>query len=402
MGPIEWKTFWLMLMLNAMQSELQDVQSHVMSGMSNSDNYPPEKCVSHLAWETKRMAEQTRSSGTASGPSQDAQVLIANAGRQKTASKKFCSNCKQTGHLADTCFGPGGAMEGKRDEVLARKRTERDARKTKTPSTSSTSASLVQKLTDSNGRAFIVDNGTVLYVNNSAPAPAPAVALPPPSAEFTGLLAEPANAPSWATSLPPADHFEVFYTSGANASVDWSRFSTYTGDYCVFPVAPHQSSSHLPQHDTAFPFIMDSGATTHISPSASDFVHVRPITPFPIRGFGSASVPAVGIGQVNLLLGNGKTLHLDNVLLVPGSSVRLVSVSAICDGARKPLVTFGEHRVYITNALGNVIASGSRLPQRCLYALEGSPAPPPSVFAAFTPAVPSTDTWHRRLGHPAM
>lgn len=49
-----------------------------------------------------------------------------------------------------------------------------------------------------------------------------------------------------------------------------------------------------------------------------------------------------------------------------------------------------------------VITSGPRLPNRHLYALEGSPSPPPSVFATFTPAVPTTDTRHRRLGHPAM
>ncbi len=32
-----------------------------------------------------------------------------------------CSNCKRTGHAASDCFQPGGAMEGRRDEVITRR-----------------------------------------------------------------------------------------------------------------------------------------------------------------------------------------------------------------------------------------------------------------------------------------
>ena len=35
------------------------------------------------------------------------------------STKKRCSNCGREGHTHDTCFQPGGAMEGRRDEYLA-------------------------------------------------------------------------------------------------------------------------------------------------------------------------------------------------------------------------------------------------------------------------------------------
>ena len=35
------------------------------------------------------------------------------------STKKCCSNCGREGHTHDTCFQPGGTMEGRRDEYLA-------------------------------------------------------------------------------------------------------------------------------------------------------------------------------------------------------------------------------------------------------------------------------------------
>lgn len=195
MGPIETNTLWLMFMVNAMQGELHDVQSLVISGMTDTSSYSPAKCVARLNWEAKRIAESSAStgSGTSLDPSRDAQVLVASGSRQCSASKKFCSHCKQSGHLADTCFAPGGAMEGKKNEVLARKRAEREARRSKTPSMSSGNAgggnagTVVHKYTDPSGRAFIIDNGAVVFLaqpstssatsSSSLPADTPLTAL---------------------------------------------------------------------------------------------------------------------------------------------------------------------------------------------------------------------------------
>jgi hypothetical protein len=46
-------------------------------------------------------------------------VQVATSTSRGLRSTLRCSNCGHTGHGSDTCFQPGGAMEGRRDEYLA-------------------------------------------------------------------------------------------------------------------------------------------------------------------------------------------------------------------------------------------------------------------------------------------
>ena len=52
-------------------------------------------------------------------PNPSAVVPPSTAPNIPPSTKRRCSNCGREGHTDDTCFQPGGAMEGKRDEYLA-------------------------------------------------------------------------------------------------------------------------------------------------------------------------------------------------------------------------------------------------------------------------------------------
>src|SRR6266403_6372679 len=68
-----------------------------------------------------------------------------------------------------------------------------------------------------------------------------------------------------------------------------------------FPTAFVTSSPSLnPLPPSSLPFILDTGATCHISPVLSDFKSISPITLHPIKGLGGMSVNALGMGTIIL------------------------------------------------------------------------------------------------------
>ena len=69
------------------------------------------------------------------------------------------------------------------------------------------------------------------------------------------------------------------------------------------------------------PFILDSGATIHISPDASDFFELRPIPPRTIKGIGGSSISATGMGKIRLHIAKGLEIILEPALFVPEASV---------------------------------------------------------------------------------
>ena len=78
-----------------------------------------------------------------------------------------------------------------------------------------------------------------------------------------------------------------------------------------------------------YPFYLDSGATIHISPNATDFVSLTPIPNKSIQGVGGSAIFVTAIGKMDLRLADGSHLMLDDALLVSKATVRLLSVSSI-------------------------------------------------------------------------
>jgi hypothetical protein len=110
---------------------------------------------------------------------------------------------------------------------------------------------------------------------------------------------------------------------------------------------------------TESPFVLDTGATCHISPKHSDFCMLTPIPPHPIKGLRGKCVYAVGLGTIKLSVGPGKHVVLYQVLFALASAVHLISVLTLNkDG--NCISHFNSTICWIIDkATGNIIAEGT-------------------------------------------
>ena len=120
---------------------------------------------------------------------------------------------------------------------------------------------------------------------------------------------------------------------------------------------------------------------------------LHPIADRTVTGIGSSSIKALGIGTMKLIVGKASSLLLENVLFIPSSTVRLMSIACITE-LLQCSVTFDSTTVTLKNRSGSLFATGTHLPTRKLYCLDCTCL---STEHAFHMA--DIDTWHRRLGH---
>jgi hypothetical protein len=69
------------------------------------------------------------------------------------------------------------------------------------------------------------------------------------------------------------------------------------------------------------PFILDTGATCHISPEASNFKVLKAILYCPVKGLCGSAIYVVGMGDIDLCIAGGHVLKLTDVLYIPESSI---------------------------------------------------------------------------------
>jgi hypothetical protein len=175
--------------------------------------------------------------------------------------------------------------------------------------------------------------------------------------------------------------FEVFLalTDDFAANVNWNS-----------PLIPG-----LPYAD-AETFILDTGATTHISFCRSDLDQLTSIPPRTVCGVGGSHISTVGVGTIRLQLGGSFGLVLHRVLYVPTSQVRLISIPALCDDDQYT-ATFDSRSCTIRTHDSAVVATGLKTGNHALYHLRCKP-----IFvhhAHVAQCASSLATWHRRLGH---
>ncbi|KAJ8584500.1 hypothetical protein M405DRAFT_746907, partial [Rhizopogon salebrosus TDB-379] len=220
--------------------------------------------------------------------------MVATGRNTNYSRSSNCSTCGKGGHSAQDCFQRGGAMEGKRDEVMARRRAARDF--TGKPG---------GLRYDTGGRAYLLDSETheVIYITSSAQTSPPGP-VATTTTEFAGLAYD---------SIPPTID-ERFMGSGDNeydalcavlgqplTSVDW-RTHTQPADFAgITYKAPSQCQRSVID-PSVIPFFLDSGASVHISNTESDFYNLRPIPPRVVNGVGGSSIHAVGVGSVRLII----------------------------------------------------------------------------------------------------
>jgi len=271
-------------------------------------------------------------------------------------------------------------MAGRRDEILAEKLKKRT--NPAKPSSSSTAApssttALSKSSThyDQAGRAFILDaDGYAVYLAHHD-APSTSVTLP------TSSLSSDAAALVAAFPDQQFADFEVFLASTDDfaATVNWN--------------SPSIAGLPCPDVET---FILDTGATTHISFCRSDFDQLTAIAPHTVCGVGGSRISAIGVGTIHLQLGGSVPLVLHHVLYVPTSQVWLISIPALCDD-NLYVATFDSHSCTIQTHDLTLVATGSKTSNRALYHLRCKP-----IFvhhAHVAQRVSSLATWHRCLGH---
>ena len=112
-----------------------------------------------------------------------------------------------------------------------------------------------------------------------------------------------------------------------STSLDWGHYTKVAdpSDANTSHVAS-PSTPFTPLHLSELPFILDTGATCHISPERSDFQNLRTIQPHLIKGLGGTCIYAMGMGTVKLTMEDRHHLTLHNALFIPFSSVHLISV----------------------------------------------------------------------------
>jgi hypothetical protein len=148
-------------------------------------------------------------------------------------------------------------------------------------------------------------------------------------------------------------------------SINWHKFSFPTGGtdtssaYHTFPACTMPQSS---------PFVLDSGASCHISPKQSDFKMLTPTPPHPIMEFSRSCVHAIGIGTIELQTKSSICLMLNCVLFILNSTVHLISVFSINDSGNNTCY-FDARSCCMIDPTGMVIMTETAWKQCHLYTL---------------------------------
>jgi hypothetical protein len=149
-------------------------------------------------------------------------------------------------------------------------------------------------------------------------------------------------------------------------------------------------------------WVLDSGASHHMSPDSSSFTFVSPLSSIPIMTADDTLMPLAGVGSVVT-----PHLSLPNVYLIPKLKLNLASVGQICDSSDY-LVMFSGFFCCVQDLQSQkLIGTGRR--ENGLYILDELKVPVAAVTAATTTidlssfrlslSSSSFYLWHSRLGH---
>jgi Reverse transcriptase (RNA-dependent DNA polymerase)/GAG-pre-integrase domain len=389
-GGIDKETFVCILALQAFGTGLEHSRAIIQRDMraaTTSSPYTSENLIKFMEQEYQMLQGDLQRDGK----TETAVALTAQT--TKGRSPIICANCKRQGHTGPYCIHPGGGMAGKTiEESKEARRKDKETKAGKSVATSSSSTDNRVKVTvkGSDGRAYI------MLTDPSSLTPASETSDQAPK-EFVGIT-------SINPELLPVEHaeyhgfmamiqeeFNLLAEPELKASVDWNTHSSHV-DSSVLSV----TSSQAPIPIKTVPFLIDSGASSGISPDINDFTNLRPITRG-VKGIGGSSIIAHGIGDIRIQVAKDTHLWLRNSLFIPNATVRLISVSSLTSDSNAT-VHFDHQKCWITDrSNGNTLASGVLLPDQRLYALNITPYQIDTAYPIIH--IPSLDTWHRRLGH---
>ena len=381
MGAPTADSFLVILMLLALSSpDFRGVRDAAVSGLASasaSSPYTANHIRSRLDLEQQIINAETARSGL------PGEVFTAKSDTNRTPA--FCTNCKRPKHIAEYCVRAGGGLAGKTvKEAMAIQREKRLGSRPPRKPPSGTHASSTQGsnskdtmassksglpiLRDSQNRAYILDSssGQAFLLSTDTPTPTQ-------EAHFSGLVTDDI-VDLVAHSMTPADIEEYASTAWLDlqeeliSSVDWAS-RTKSTDLASILIMPVEPTSRLQEVSTSTsPFLLDSGCTTHISPERHDFLSLRPISNRVVKGVNGSSINAIGIGSIKLNVSRGNRITLDNVLYIPSSTARLLSITCLVDSLPCS-VLFDASGISLKSLSSSLITSGSHLPSRNLFQL---------------------------------
>jgi hypothetical protein len=188
----------------------------------------------------------------------------------------ICANCKRPNHRTEYCIAPGGQMAGKTiDEARAAQNTahtraggsmgtrgNRGSAPTQgnthatTPTTTAEPTNTNSKTIMVNGKCYmLVDSNTTPTANNETNSALAAISM---------------------AAYDEEEYITVIATDNPLASVDWRTHARSTVADIPANAAYSAGRSHIARAND-LPFILDTGATCHISPEASDFKTLKRI-----------------------------------------------------------------------------------------------------------------------------
>ena len=171
---------------------------------------------------------------------------------------------------------------------------------------------------------------------------------------------------------------------------------SYAGGRGSSPGTPSISTPHMTS------WVIDSGASSHITGFPSVLTSYRPETSIPdVRIANGRSCPVLGSGQSRAT----SSLPLQHVLYIPGFPVNLLSISAITKALHCGVFFFPHLCVFQDLDTGRRIGLG-RENGRGIYELVAD-SPSTGIQALFALSASSSSLhdsllWHYRLGHPSF
>jgi transposase InsO family protein len=335
----------------------------------------------------------------------------------------MCLRCSGFGHIARKCPSSPQVSEAAHVKAALAKRKDKH-----TPASAPKS-----NWRDRDGKKFPPKDGQrkrtgqahaltlngVTYVPSTSPVAAPAVA--DESASASGSDEEGAGAAAeWASALEVdmdnADSATLAAIMAAHAVLrpDTSiigaastedHFLAALAGLTPLPATDGEQCTNAPHPLTVNPatvaylgqdaWFLDSGATLHCTPEESDLEDVRDVSPIPIRGVGGDRMYARKSGSRVFRLPDGSTLTVSGVLVIPGASLRLISVGRLADAGMKTL--FDHKRASVLSPRDDrVLVSATRVGTG-LYAIDVGADHTVNAVQSGIPIA----TWHGRFGHPS-
>jgi len=326
MGPLDWPTFKTYALINALGGKFEYMQSQIHAS-ANDPRFSANTVVARILQENDLIRNRTQGGEGTS-------ALVSHTGRHER-SPLTCSHCKRTGHTADFCILCGGKFYGHSLEEAHIAQC----------------AALANNKTQTQNVPLSANITTGDLKEASRPtSPIPqtiTTTMPPNTFTINGITygpiaSIPANPPPLSSDLAnialllikdPNFPFSAFHTEGqasSHVSFDWSDFCHPNTDYndnFLSAYSTLQLNDHHHPHDSSF--VLDSGASVHISPDQSDFKSLNPIAPHLITGLGGSCIYVSGVGTIELSTKSGKQITLNHVLFVPNSTVCLISVFSL-------------------------------------------------------------------------